>query len=597
MQVLPNELAVMKKTLLIILLILAGISATAQKDGFHIPDSLLVALEKNPQQDMARVEALTRIIIYYTKNRRIIQAEPYIEEINQISENIDDKYVNALADLYEGNLLFSQDKYQDALMCLKKSLKQVLYLPQNDKTLELEGRILNSLGALFCNMRLYYEGYEYLLKALETCKKINDQYLISVIETNMATPLNQIGRCDEAIALCEKNLTKGVGLTPNRFILYLILSQSYKNKASYDTALIYNDSAFMHAVNRYDESKNLTEQAALYIKKGDNEAAIKTYKYILDNYRNEMFKDAEIIALCDYGYLIGLDSMSDLAISYIDSAIVKAKEFGIPKLEKECYASKVELFYKHHEYQEFAESTAKYISLRNSIDSANDLRRLENAWISQEFKKTEEQLRLEKELSDMKNERAKMRLYFIISGLISIIVILALAFNRRNILMKNKDIQLKKQELEKEVLNKEIETRNRELTAKALVQVQRQELLTEMADKLNAIVDDKHKIAQNLKEVINDIEKYKNSTTPEDFDYYFTQTNPDFYKHLLADFPNLTPYEQRLCAFLRLNLSTKDIASIINISPESAKVARARLRKSLNLVGKEEDLTAFLSKY
>ena len=595
MQVLPNELPIMKKLFLFILLILTGISATAQKDGFHIPDSLLVALEKNPQQDMARVEALARIIVYYTKNRQITQAEPYIDEIIQISEIIDDEYVNALADLYEGNLLFSQDKYQDALMYLKKSLKQVPYLPQNDKTLELEAKVLNSLGALFCNMRLYYDGY--LLKALETCKKIDDQYMISVIETNMATPLNQIGRCDEAIALCEKNLTKGVGLTPNKFILYSLLSQSYKNKASYDTALIYNDSAFMHTVNRYDESKNLTDQAVLYIKKGDNEAAIKTYKYILDNYRKEMFKDAEIITLCDYGYLIGLDSMSDLAISYIDSATVKAKEFGIPILEKECYASKAELFYKHQNYKEFAESTAKYISLRNSIDSANDLRRLENAWISQEFKKTEEELRLEKELSDMKNERAKMRLYFIISGLISIIVILALAFNRRNILMKNKDIQLKKQELEKEVLNKEIETRNRELTAKALVQVQRQELLTEMADKLNTIVDDKHKIAQNLKEVINDIEKYKNSTPPEDFDYYFTQTNPDFYKHLLADFPNLTPYEQRLCAFLRLNLSTKDIASIINISPESAKVARARLRKSLNLVGKEEDLTAFLSKY
>lgn len=585
------------KALFVVFLILTSISATAQQEAFHIPDSLLVALDQNPQQDMNRVEALADIINYCTKNRQIIQAEPYIDEMNQISEKIDDEYVNALACLCEGNLLFSQDKYQDALMCLKKCLKQVPYLPQNVKTFELETKVLNSLGALFCNMRMYYEGYEYLLKALETSKKIDDQYLISVIETNMSTPLNQIGRCDEAIALCKKNLTRGVGVTPNKFVLYKMMSQSYKNKASYDTALFYIDSAFMYAGNRYDESKSLTDKAMLYIKKGNNEAAIKIYKYILDNYRNAMFKDAEILTLCDFGYLMGLDSMSDLAISYIDSAIVKAKEFGIPMLEKECHASKAELFYMNHKYEAFAEATANYISLRNRIDSLHDLQRLENAWISQEFKKTEDQLRLEKELSDLKNERAKTRLYLIILGLGSTIIILLLAFNRRNILIKNKDIQLKNQELEKDILNKEIETRNRELTAKALVQVQRQEILAEMAGKLSAIVDDKPQIAQHLKEVINDIEKYKNSTTPEDFDYYFTKTNPDFYKHLLADFPNLTPYEQRLCAFLRLNLSTKDIAAIINISPESAKVARARLRKSLNLVGKEEDLTVFLSRY
>ena len=235
--------------------------------------------------------------------------------------------------------------------------------------------------------------------------------------------------------------------------------------------------------------------------------------------------------------------------------------------------------------------------MRNSVDSLNDIRSLENIWIANKFRETEEQLRLEKELSDLKNEKAKTRLYMIIIGLGSIIIILILAFNRRNILIKNKDIQLKNQELEKEILNKEIEKSNRELTAKALVQMQRQEILTEMAGKLDSIIDDKFKTSQNIEDVINDIEKYKKSTTHDDFNYYFIKTNPDFYKNLLADFPYLTPYEQRLCAFLRLNLNTKDIATISNISPESAKVARARLRKRLNLVGSNEDLTTFLSKY
>lgn len=587
----------MKTILFILLSIFTAFSTMAQKKDFRIPDSLFIKLNENPQQDLDRIEALVEIIDYCNENRQFIKASPYIDEINQISKIIEDDYAKALVYYYKGTQLLHINDYNNALTYLNKGLSFVSSLPQDKKILQIHARIFNSLGALFCDIRMFNEGYEYLLKGLKICEKINDQYLISMIETNMANPLNQIGRYDEAIDLCKKNLNRGVGLTANKHLIYSIISQNYKGKASYDIALKYIDSAFMESVTRYDESCSLTDKAMLYIRKGDYQDAIKTYKYVMENYRKELVKDVEILTLCNYGYLIGLDSMSSFAIRYIDSAILKAKEFNIPILEMECYARKSELLYKHRVYKDFAESIDKYISLRNSVDSLNDLRHLESAWIANEFKKTEEQLRLEKELSDLKNDKAKTRLYLIILGLGSIIIILILAFNRRNILLKNKDIQLKNKELEKEVLNKEIEMRNRELTAKALVQMQRHEILAEMVDKLDAIVDDKPKITENLKEVINDIEKYKNSTTPEDFDYYFTQTNPDFYKHLLEDFPYLTPYEQRLCAFLRLNLNTKDIATISNISPESAKVARARLRKRLNLVGTNEDLTVFLSKY
>lgn len=587
----------MKTILFILLSIFTSFSMMAQKKDFRIPDSLFIKLDENPQQDMKRLEDLVIIIEFCNKNRQFTQAEPYINEIRQISDKVDNEYAKVLFHYYTGTQLLHLTEYNDALNHLNKGLTLVSSLPQDNHILELNAKICNSMGALFCDIRMFNEGYEYLLKGLKISKEINDQYLISMIETNMANPLYQIGRFDEAIELCKKNLVSGVGLTANKHIIYSILSQNYKGKALYDMALKYIDSAFMQSATRYDESCSLTDKAMLYIKKGDNQNAIKTYKFVMENYRKEMFKEVEILTLCNYGYLIGLDTMSNLAINYIDSAILKAKEFNIPILEMECYARKSELLYKHCEYKDFAESIDKYISLRNNVDSLNDLRHLENAWIANEFKKTEEQLKLEKELSDLKNDKAKTRLYLIILALGSIIIILILAFNRRNILLKNKDIQLKNKELEKEVLNKEIEMRNRELTAKALVQMQRHEILAEMVDKLDAIVDDKPKITENLKEVINDIEKYKNSTTPEDFDYYFTQTNPDFYKHLLADFPYLTPYEQRLCAFLRLNLNTKDIATISNISPESAKVARARLRKRLNLVGTNEDLTVFLSKY
>lgn len=588
----------MKKLLLILMLLLAGVLCLAQeKNEFRVPDSLIVEMNRNSKPDMNRVEALANIIDYCNKNRQYQKAQPYIDDLTQISEKLDNEYVKALSDFYQGTISLNKNDYKEALLYLDKGLNTVSFLPENEKTIRLHARLLNSFGALYCDMRMYAEGFACFSKGLEFCKNINDAYLTSLLEINTANILNQMGRHEETIELCKKNLAHTTDLAISKHIIYLILAESYRQKSPYDITLKYYDSAFSTSATRHDESRCLTNKALLYYNIEDYENSRQTFRFVLDNYRDEMFKDAEILAMGYYGFVLGLESKSDSAMNYIDSAIIKAREYNFPSLEMECYASKSKLQYKYGEFEGFSETIMKYLALRDSLDVIGDQQRLEKAWLSNEFKKTEEQLRLEKELSDVKNGRAKVRLYMVIFGLGSIVVILALAFNRRNMLIKNKNIQLKNNELKEEMLTKEIEMRNRELTAKALVQAQRQELLAEMTSKLKAIVDDKRKLSQNLNEVISDMEKYKTSNTPEDFDYYFTQTNPDFYKHLLADFPNLTTYEQRLCAFLKLNLSTKDIAAISNISIDSARVARTRLRKSLKLTDTDKDLVVFLSKY
>ena len=52
---------------------------------------------------------------------------------------------------------------------------------------------------------------------------------------------------------------------------------------------------------------------------------------------------------------------------------------------------------------------------------------------------------------------------------------------------------------------------------------------------------------------------------------------------LKAEHPELTPYELRLCAYMKSNLSTKEIATILNILPESVKKAKQRLRRKVNI--------------
>ena len=63
----------------------------------------------------------------------------------------------------------------------------------------------------------------------------------------------------------------------------------------------------------------------------------------------------------------------------------------------------------------------------------------------------------------------------------------------------------------------------------------------------------------------------------------FNNADKDFIKKLKSIHPNLTPNDLRLCAYLRLNLSSKEIAPLLNISPRSVEVKRYRLRKKMEL--------------
>lgn len=70
-------------------------------------------------------------------------------------------------------------------------------------------------------------------------------------------------------------------------------------------------------------------------------------------------------------------------------------------------------------------------------------------------------------------------------------------------------------------------------------------------------------------------------------------TNRYFQQQLKMRYPNLTAYDLRLCTYLKANLSTKEIATLLNITPDSVKKAKHRLRKKLS-IGPQESIPSLL---
>ena len=133
--------------------------------------------------------------------------------------------------------------------------------------------------------------------------------------------------------------------------------------------------------------------------------------------------------------------------------------------------------------------------------------------------------------------------------------------------------------LKNEKLQNEIESKTRELGVSTMSIIKKNELLNQIKNELTKTND-----AKNVKPVINIINKNLNTSSDwEAFQEAFNNADSDFLKKIKKEHPNLTPNDLRLCAYLRLNLSSKEIAPLLNISPRSVEIKRYRLRKKMNL--------------
>ena len=198
------------------------------------------------------------------------------------------------------------------------------------------------------------------------------------------------------------------------------------------------------------------------------------------------------------------------------------------------------------------------------------------------------------EVDQLKAESEKRRNYFILAIIIGGLVIATVILFFFLKLGRNR---LKQVDLEKKNLKNELEFRNKELTTHVMYQVKNKEFILKISEKLkNAHLIENAEYKKLVKEILSEIDTDSNVDNWKEFEIRFQRVHTDFYKNLSSKFPDLSPNELRMCAFLKLNMATKDIASVTYQTTNSIDVARHRLRQKFGL-GKDENLVAFLSHY
>lgn len=133
---------------------------------------------------------------------------------------------------------------------------------------------------------------------------------------------------------------------------------------------------------------------------------------------------------------------------------------------------------------------------------------------------------------------------------------------------------------------REIEKKNLELVEKTLMLTKINEFnidFTGKLHKLQTLLSDHPEAKAQTDLLIEELDVNIKQNNWQHFEVAFENVHADFRKTLMARFPQLTPGEIRLCTLIKLGLNTKDMASLLYLSPESIKVSRSRLRKKLQL--------------
>jgi AraC family transcriptional regulator, chitin signaling transcriptional activator len=153
--------------------------------------------------------------------------------------------------------------------------------------------------------------------------------------------------------------------------------------------------------------------------------------------------------------------------------------------------------------------------------------------------------------------------------------------NNRLLEIKELENEQELMRVKNEQLQQDFENKNRELAASTMNLIKKNELLSMIKDDLKKSTETGDR---SIKSVITTINKNINENDTWDmFKEAFNNADKDFLKKIKKAHPSLTPNDLRLCAYLRLNLSSKEIAPLLNISVRSVEIKRYRLRKKMDL--------------
>jgi tetratricopeptide (TPR) repeat protein len=442
------------------------------------------------------------------------------------------------------------------------------------------------------------EALECLYKALDINNAIGEFSHANIIKVYIGSLLHDGG--DSELGLSYQKEAEEYFLESKEddklLFVYMERGAEYKNLGEYDLAI----ADLTKGIEVAERMEHIGALANLHELLGD--------VYVAQGRAPEAeAKYLTTLRLCErmdipYGIASAHSRLSELYMNTgdlgkaLESALVQdrlSSLHDLPRLRLIAKKRLSQIYFKTGKFDLAYREKVEEYALRDSLDQeerAQALDEIREKYESEKNLREVERLKNEAELERVKRNGLVLGLGLLL--FLSIIII------NREVQRRTKARALHRSELEVERLEnlrleETLRYKNRELNSLALNIAQKNDLLEGLKKDLR---DLQYSGAGNG-EVTDMVNKLRISEQIEgnwdEFTKQFIDTNPSFYKGLTEGHPGLTKNDVRLAALLRMNLSSKDISRMLNISDEGVKKARYRLRKKLELQ-KDDSLEGFI---
>ncbi|MDX9931008.1 MAG: tetratricopeptide repeat protein [Bacteroidales bacterium] len=455
------------------------------------------------------------------------------------------------------------------------------------------------------------------IRSLEYYQHVDDTVGISLVYNNLGVVSYTISKYHYSIFFFNQSLKIQIRAKKFRNIVDLKnnIGSLYEKLHMYDTAMaLHRESVLISRQHDYPVgiATAMNNLAVIYENTGNRDSAVFYYKASLA-FHDSIAKSQLALTYSNLARTLLNGGDNESAAEYLDSALFNAIESDasaqlpeIYKLYSQYYESTGEIAKAYQNLKKYKDITEKIESQTTEGDFADFILSMQQSKWQKEKSLLDKQMKLQ--------NRVQWLIIAIIAVALVLFVLLFINIRNRNRMLDQKHALAESEkrrlseelenkaiiaQLEKEKLTNDLQMKERQLTSMTMHIVTKNETLQEIEKNIDQFVSantDKGNDA-SLKKIQSIIRMNAGDEAVwNNYFYHFDQVYPGFFKVLSETHPDITQGEQKLCAYILINLSNKEIAHVMGISEASIKIKKNRLSKKLKL-DIASDLTAYLRKF
>ena len=466
---------------------------------------------------------------------------------------------------------------------------------------------LMELAKAYSHQANYKESYDKLWTALLLADAANDAEMMSSIYTDIGRHYSFYKRLEKAQEFfnkslnIKKELTRSGQMTASALVEnYYAFVTTYREFGETALGQTYLDSCLMY-YNSQENSLNNNflkfEQAVILHQKGEYNSSDKIFSKIFPWFSEH---EQAYQVLIYYYYAKNLNKLgkfSDSERSYKKSLEISNTHNSHIDFTPLVYEGLADLYTEMDRHQDAYYCLKKVNELDASFFDSRSPNNRPLLEIQDDFRKTKEKQQLvlkEQRLAQFEQEEKVLFLQkTILIGCIAFLILFGFLYLKhvRAKYKAEKQLIKNKQDLEIQKANEIVELKNKELAASVLKLIEKETFIDDLRSKLSQGKGDIDR--QEIKKIVRSMSN-NSAENWKEFEARFIDVNKSFYDRLNKRFPKLTQGDQKLCALVKLNFSSKEMAKLLGISVESVHTTRYRLRKKLKLT-RENNLAEFIA--